>query len=95
VDVLFDRENTPHSIIQSSAYLRRRRHAITPSTDNPDMMLTALTNEPMANMLPNEPMEPIEKADPTDPIDMNEFLQPMHNNELLEAMLHLEVVVMG
>jgi len=70
----------------------RRRQAITPNTDKPDMMLTALRNEPIDRILPNEPIEPIEKIDPTEPIDMNEFLQPIHKNELVEAMLHLDVI---
>jgi hypothetical protein len=63
---------------------------MTLNTDNPDMMLTALRNEPIDRMLPNDPTDAIEKIDPTDPIDMNEFLQPIHKNEFVEAMLHLD-----
>ncbi len=73
-----------------ACYFRLRRQAITPNTDSPDMILTALRNEPIEKKLPHDPIDPIEKTDPTEPIDMNEFLQPIHKNELVEAILHLD-----
>ena len=52
--------------------------------DSPDMIDSALANEPTDSSEPADPMLPMLSTDPTDPIDSNEFFEPMLSMESRE-----------